>query len=194
MIQEISKRGSIWNIKCPKKAKRVPQKNCKKFVQNPQKFFTEDLCETVLKSYDLTSPRPEDKPRMVGRSHSPKKINLFNYQENIITNCNFNFSKIKDCDINYKKVHYYLKNFSLIKDNIFQSIQANQLKKSNHTITSLIVLQNGNIAVASHKQIIIFNKVQTKLILGGHTNNVSSLSLSDNDTIISCSIDGEIKI
>lgn len=82
MIQEISKRGSIWNIKCPKKAKRVPQKNCKKFVQNPQKFFTEDLCETVLKSYDLTSPRPEDKPRMVGRSHSPKKINLFNYQEN----------------------------------------------------------------------------------------------------------------
>ena len=119
---------------------------------------------------------------------------LFNYQENIITNCNFNFSKIKDCDINYKKVHYYLKNFSLIKDNIFQSIQANQLKKSNHTITSLIVLQNGKIAVASDKKIIILNKVQSELILEGHTNNVSSLSLSDNDTIISCSIDGEIKI
>lgn len=119
---------------------------------------------------------------------------LYNYQENIITNCNFNLSKIKDSELNYKNVYYYLKNFSLIKDNILQSMQSNKIKKSNHTIASMIVLQNGNIAVASEKKIIIFNTVKSELILEGHTNNVTSLSLSDNDTIISCSIDGEIKI
>lgn len=80
MIQEIAKRGSIWKIQNQKKAKRVPQHNCRKFVQNPQKFFTEDLCETVLKSYDL-KVNSSDKPRHVGRSVSPKKINYFNPNE-----------------------------------------------------------------------------------------------------------------
>ena len=80
MIQEIEKRGSIWKVQDQKKAKRVPQQNCRKFVQNPQKFFTEDLCETVLKSYDL-KVHSSDKPRYVGRSVSPKKVNYFNPNE-----------------------------------------------------------------------------------------------------------------
>ena len=70
-----AKRGSIWKVQDQKKAKRVPQQNCRKFVQNPQKFFTEDLCETVLKSYDL-KVHSSDKPRYVGRSVSPKKVNF----------------------------------------------------------------------------------------------------------------------
>ena len=81
MIQEIAKRGSIWKVQDQKKAKRVPQHNCRKFVQNPQKFFTEDLCETVLKSYDLKI-HTSDKPRHVGRSVSPKKVNSFYFNEN----------------------------------------------------------------------------------------------------------------
>ena len=80
MIQEIAKRGSIWKVQDQKKAKRVPMQNCRKFVQNPQKFFTEDLCETVLKSYDL-KVNSSDKPRYVGRSVSPKKVNYFNPNE-----------------------------------------------------------------------------------------------------------------
>ena len=80
MIQEIAKRGSIWKVQDQKKAKRVPQQNCRRFVQNPQKFFTEDLCETVLKSYDL-KVHSSDKPRYVGRSVSPKKVNYFNPNE-----------------------------------------------------------------------------------------------------------------
>ena len=31
----------------------IPQHHCRKFKDNPQKFFTEDLCENVLKAYDL---------------------------------------------------------------------------------------------------------------------------------------------
>ena len=81
MIQEIAKRGTIWKVQGQKKAKRVPQHNCRKFVQNPQKFFTEDLCETVLKSYDLKI-NTSDKPRHVGRSVSPKKVNSFYFNEN----------------------------------------------------------------------------------------------------------------
>ena len=82
-IEDYKRKGLNYpRTKKPRPHTPIPQHHCKKFRDNPQKFFTEDLCETVLKSYDLTSPRPEDKPRMVGRSHSPKKINLFNYHEN----------------------------------------------------------------------------------------------------------------
>ena len=28
-------------------------KNCKRFLENPQHFFTEELCDTVLQSYNL---------------------------------------------------------------------------------------------------------------------------------------------
>ena len=33
--------------------KSIPKSLCPKFVNNPQQFFTEELCENVLKSYDI---------------------------------------------------------------------------------------------------------------------------------------------
>ena len=38
-------------------------KGCKKFLENPQQFFTEELCDAVLLSYNL---EPKD-----DRSRSP---------------------------------------------------------------------------------------------------------------------------
>lgn len=54
MIKEITKRRSIWKLREARKPHKVVEKeNCKKFINNPQQFFTEELCELVLKSYDL---------------------------------------------------------------------------------------------------------------------------------------------
>lgn len=54
MIKEITKRRSIWKLRETRKPHKVVEKeNCKKFVNNPQQFFTEELCELVLKSYHL---------------------------------------------------------------------------------------------------------------------------------------------
>jgi hypothetical protein len=40
--------------KCIKQ--KPPIVNCKRFIENPQKFFTEDLCDNVLNSYNLKHP------------------------------------------------------------------------------------------------------------------------------------------
>ena len=54
MIKEITKRRSIWKLREARKPHKVVEKeNCKKFINNPQQFFTEELCDLVLKSYDL---------------------------------------------------------------------------------------------------------------------------------------------
>ena len=36
-----------------KKAPNSESKNCKKFMENPQHFFTEDLCDVMLLQYDI---------------------------------------------------------------------------------------------------------------------------------------------
>ena len=54
MIKEITKRRSIWKLREARKPHKVVEKeNCQKFINNPQQFFTEELCDLVLKSYDL---------------------------------------------------------------------------------------------------------------------------------------------
>ena len=54
-LQEVYKTGSVWRkSKSVQKVITKPHRtNCKKFVENPQKFFTEDLCDNVLQSYNL---------------------------------------------------------------------------------------------------------------------------------------------
>lgn len=55
---ENKKNENIENNKSKNKLKnKIPHKTeirkCYKFTSNPQRFFTEDLCDTVLKAYDL---------------------------------------------------------------------------------------------------------------------------------------------
>lgn len=65
-IKVIQKRGTIYNNSKEKAKKKLEIKKCQKFSDNPQFFFTEELCSNVLKSYNL-------KPKSKSRSNSSKK-------------------------------------------------------------------------------------------------------------------------
>ena len=53
-IEDYKKKGMNYpRVKKPRAHTPIPQHQCRKFKENPQKFFTEDLCENVLKAYDL---------------------------------------------------------------------------------------------------------------------------------------------
>lgn len=56
--------------KCIKQ--KQPIVNCKRFIENPQKFFTEDLCDNVLNSYNLKPPNKHTHTR----SKSTSNINI----------------------------------------------------------------------------------------------------------------------
>ena len=46
--------GKIQNLKeYEKKPPNSESKNCRKFMENPQQFFTEDLCDVMLLQYDI---------------------------------------------------------------------------------------------------------------------------------------------
>ena len=83
MIQEISKRKSIYNIKAPNKRKGIKKPNCKKFRDNPQHFFTETLCERMIYAYGLKIEdiKDENEVKRLGKSHSPNKVRHFNVHE-----------------------------------------------------------------------------------------------------------------
>ena len=53
--------------------KIINKEKCYKFKSNPQRFFTEDLCDTVLKAYDL-EPINKKTTRINSISPSQKKI------------------------------------------------------------------------------------------------------------------------
>ena len=53
-IEDYKKKGMNYpRVKKQRAHTPIPQHHCRKFKENPQKFFTEDLCENVLKAYDL---------------------------------------------------------------------------------------------------------------------------------------------
>ena len=54
-IKKIEKTGNLYsNLKdYGKKAPNSDGKNCRKFMENPQHFFTEDLCDVMLLQYDI---------------------------------------------------------------------------------------------------------------------------------------------
>ena len=53
-IEDYKRKGLHYpRTKKPRPHTPIPQHHCKKFRDNPQKFFTEDLCDNVLKAYRL---------------------------------------------------------------------------------------------------------------------------------------------
>ena len=54
-IKKIEKTGNLYsNLKdYGKKTPNSDGKNCRKFMENPQHFFTEDLCDVMLLQYDI---------------------------------------------------------------------------------------------------------------------------------------------
>ena len=54
-IKQIEKTGNLYgNLKeHEKKPPNSESKNCRKFMENPQQFFTEDLCDVMLLQYDI---------------------------------------------------------------------------------------------------------------------------------------------
>ena len=54
-IKQVEKTGNIYgNMKeYEKKPPNSESKNCRKFMENPQHFFTEDLCDVMLLQYDI---------------------------------------------------------------------------------------------------------------------------------------------
>ena len=59
LIKHIEKNGIIYssNVKDSDKKRLYSynknSKNCRKFMENPQQFFTEDLCDVMLLQYDI---------------------------------------------------------------------------------------------------------------------------------------------
>ena len=55
-IKEVAKTGSVFSTSKERTKKKYNidnMKGCKKFLENPQQFFTEELCDAVLLSYNL---------------------------------------------------------------------------------------------------------------------------------------------
>ena len=54
-IKQVEKTGNIYGNKkeYEKKPPNSESKNCRKFMENPQQFFTEDLCDVMLLQYDI---------------------------------------------------------------------------------------------------------------------------------------------
>ena len=71
-IKEVEKTGNVYNTSKdrPKKIYKIDNMiGCKKFLENPQQFFTEELCDAVLLSYNL---EPKEKPK-TNRNNSNTK-------------------------------------------------------------------------------------------------------------------------
>lgn len=89
-IQEISKRGCIYNIKSPKKKPEIKKQNCKKFITNPQHFFTEKLCDRMYSAYNLHKTSNKDITQMhnntssshLTRSYSPSQLHHMHINNN----------------------------------------------------------------------------------------------------------------
>ena len=67
-IKIVQKRGTVYNISKEKAKKKTDSKKYKKFSDNPQNIFTEELCDNVHLSYNL-------EPKNKSRSTSSKKNN-----------------------------------------------------------------------------------------------------------------------
>ena len=70
-LKEVAKTGNVFSTSKDRTKKKYNidnAKGCKKFLENPQQFFTEDLCDAVLLSYNL------DPKEHLSRGNSAKKI------------------------------------------------------------------------------------------------------------------------
>ena len=55
-IKKVEKTGHVYDTSRDKPKKKYiseDMQGCKKFLDNPQQFFTEDLCDVMLLQYDI---------------------------------------------------------------------------------------------------------------------------------------------
>ena len=74
-IKKLEKTGNIYsNLReYEKKAPNSESKNCKKFMENPQHFFTEDLCDVMLLQYDINPKEVLNSSTNINKKSKEKK-------------------------------------------------------------------------------------------------------------------------
>ena len=84
-LHEVYKTGSVWRkSKSVQKVITKPHRaNCKKFVENPQKFFTEDLCDNVLQSYNLKTTNKSNVKSPITNKNTKQNSKLVKKKETI---------------------------------------------------------------------------------------------------------------
>ena len=103
-IQEISKRGCIYNVTSPKKTPEIKKQNCKKFTNNPQHFFTEKLCDRMYSAYNLRKNIHKDinNTSYLTRSYSPNQLQHLHIN-NDTSECNNNEHNNNNKSTSYSK-------------------------------------------------------------------------------------------
>ena len=109
-IDGLSKKNKIYKKKNKNKKgslKKNEKHLCYKFITNPQRFFTEDLCDNVLKAYDLdinktikrmNSATPSQK--LIYNKKTVKRNNKINKNKIPLPNKNNNINTIINNNIN----------------------------------------------------------------------------------------------
>ena len=109
-IDGLSKKNKIYKKKNKNKKgslKKNEKHLCYKFITNPQRFFTEDLCDNVLKAYDLdinktikrmNSATPSQK--LIYNKKTVKRNNKINKNKIPLPNKNSNINTIINNNIN----------------------------------------------------------------------------------------------
>ena len=76
-IKIVQERGTVYNISKEKARKKVELKNCKKFEENPQHFFSEKLCDNILESYNIHTKNKSRSPSSSKKNNNNiKKTNI----------------------------------------------------------------------------------------------------------------------
>ena len=76
-IKIVQERGTVYNISKEKAKKKVELKNCKKFEENPQHFFSEKLCDNILESYNIHTKNKSRSPSSSKKNNNNiKKTNI----------------------------------------------------------------------------------------------------------------------
>ena len=76
-IKIVQERGTVYNVSKEKARKKVELKNCKKFEENPQHFFTEKICDNILESYNIHTKNKSRSPSSNKKNNrNSKKTNI----------------------------------------------------------------------------------------------------------------------
>ena len=76
-IKIVQERGTVYNVSKEKARKKVELKNCKKFEENPQHFFTEKICDNILESYNIHTKNKSRSPSSSKKNNNnTKKTNI----------------------------------------------------------------------------------------------------------------------
>ena len=94
-IKEVENKKQIYKVTKEPEKRDVEVHNCRKFDNDPQKFFTEELCDTVIRSLNLN---PEDyRPKTPSKSNKKTKISELNNSTEIkVPNFDSKFDAIQE--------------------------------------------------------------------------------------------------